>query len=402
MKFYPVLIRAAAVLAVGCAPFAAPLAAASEADPLSPWRTRVTVRPVAAPAPRHTIHTYYLTNPESPDGTRVLYFVSTTADAHHGDLVVLDRATGRETVVARGLDTEDAHRAACQQWISNGQRIAYHDVKQNRWSVHVVDLATGKDRTLAEDRQLCFGRAIDDVLPLYGCHWNPGAHRDLELLDAATGSIRTVVTIADVERRYGAWLAKEFGGQTTSIFFPNISPDGRRVFFKMSAPGPQGVANNFRSANASNRQGTVVYDLAAKQPVFMREKWGHPAWHPDSSRMIEASNLVFETSGDGKPVTLPSLPHLPGDHPSMSPDGKLIVKDGLLTHLGGAPGEWGVVVCDARGGAYQIIHRFDNRLGAKSWRKNHPHPIFSADSRRIYFNVNDAEWTTLMVAELAR
>ena len=368
-------------------------------DPLAPWLTGVTIHPVAAPAARHTIHTYYLTRPESPDGTRVLFYVSRTPDGHHGDLLVRDRATGRETVIARDIDTEDAHRAACQQWISNGQRVAYHDVKAGRWSVHVVDLASGTDRKLAEDRQLCFGRAIDDVLPIYGCHWNPGAHRDLEFLDAATGEIRTVMTIADVEKRYGAWLAKEFGGRPTSIFFPNISPDGQRVFFKMSAPGPDGAANNFRSARASNRQGTVVFDLVAKQPVFMSEKWGHPAWYPDSRTITEAGNTFYSTDGDGKIARRPGLPKLGADHPSVSPDGKLYVMDGPLTNLEGKPGEWGVVVCDIRGEHYKILHRFNNSLGAKSWRKNHPHPIFSADGRRIYFNVNESEWTQLLVAE---
>jgi len=399
MKTFPWAVATSLIAFALFQPGGVNAATAAPADPLAPWLKDVNIRPVAAPSARHTIHTYYLTRPESPDGTRILFFVSTTPDGHHGDLVVLDRATGRETVIARNLDTEDAHRAACQQWISNGKRVAYHDVKDGRWSVHVVDLATGVDRKLAEDRQLCFGRAVDDLLPIYGCHWNPGAHRDLEFLDAATGEIRTVMTIADVEKRYGAWLEKEFGGRPTSIFFPNISPDGQRVFFKMSAPGPAGAANNFRSAQASNRQGTVVFDLVAKQPVFMSPKWGHPAWYPDSRTITEAGNTFYRTDGDGKTMVRPGLPRLPGDHPSVSPDGKLYVMDGPLTNLGGKPGEWGVVVCDIRGEHFQVLHRFNNSRGAKSWRKNHPHPIFSPDGRRIYFNVNATEWTELVVAE---
>lgn len=375
----------------------APMRAAD--DPIAPWRQAVTIRPVAAAAARHTIHSYYLTNPESPDGTRVLFYASTTPDGQRGNLVVLDRASGKETVIARDIDTEDAHRAACQQWISNGKRVAYHDVKDGRWRVHVVDLVTRDDRVLAEDRQLSFGRAIDDQLPIYGCHWNPGAHRDLQFLNAATGEIRTMATIADVEKRYGAWLAKEFGGRPTSIFFPLISPDGQRVFFKMSAPGADGPANNFRSKNASHRQGTVVFDLVRGQFVFMREQWGHPGWFPDSRRMIEASNNVLDTDRGGPATKIPDLPHLPGDHPAVSPDGKLFVKDGALNLTGGAPGEWGVMVCDIRGRSFQILHRFDNSRGAKSWRKNHPHPIFGADGKKIYFNVNDGDWTRLFVAE---
>ncbi len=378
---------------------AAVVLAADASDPLAPWLADVKVHPVAPSSPRHTIHTYYLTRPESPDGTRVLFYSSTTRDGQHGNLVVLDRATGREAVVARDVDTEDAHRAACQQWISNGRRIAYHDVKEGRWSVHVVDLATGVDRKLAEDRQLCFGRAVDDILPIYGCHWNPGPHRDLELLNAATGEIRVAITIADVEKHYGEWLKKEFGGKPTSIFFPNISPDGRRVFFKMSAPGPQGALNNYQSPAASHREGMIVYDLETKQPLFLSMFWGHPGWAPDSRRIIEVHNQFFDAEDGGKSIPIPNLPDLPADHPSVSPDGKLFVMDGPLKNLGGKPGEWAVMVCDVKGSRYQILRRFDNSHGAKSWRVNHPHPIFSADGQRIYFNVNEGPWTELFVAE---
>src|SRR4026209_2879490 len=91
------------------------IAAASPAvaAPLDPWRSNVSVKLVSAAADRHVFHTYYLTRPESPDGTKVLFYVSPTPSGQHGDLVVLDRATGKETVIARDLDTEDAHRAAC-------------------------------------------------------------------------------------------------------------------------------------------------------------------------------------------------------------------------------------------------------------------------------------------------
>lgn len=368
---------------------------------LARWRTGATISPVAEDPARHTIHTYYLTNPESPDGSKVLFYTSTSKDGHRGNLVVFDRVTKKERIIARDIDTEDAHRAACQQWISGGRRVAYHDVKDGRWSVHVVDLETGRDRILAVDRQLCFGRAVDDIVPLYGCHWNPGAHRNLEFLNVATGEIRTVVTIADVEKRYGTWLQKEFGGRTTSIFFPVISPDGQRVFFKMSAPGPDGARNNFMSKNASTRQGTVVYDVASGKPVFMREKWGHPAWHPDSRRMIEAGNHIFLAEDGAVMTKLAGLPEMPGDHPAVSPDGKLIVKDGPLTNIGSKPGEWGIVVSDIRGGQYVVLHRFNNAGGAASWRRNHPHPIFSADNQRIYFNVSDGQWTQLHVAAAA-
>jgi Tol biopolymer transport system component len=367
-------------------------------EPIAPWRSGVKVHPLTSQAGRHTIHTYYLTCPENPDGTRVLFFASTTPEGEHGDLVVLDRQTGNEQVIARGIDTEDAHRAACQQWISGGKRVAYHDVKDGRWSVHVVDLDTLADRKLAEDRQLCFGRAVDDLLPIYGCHWKPGEHRDLELLDAATGEIRTVLTIAEVEREHGAWLAKEFGGMPTSIFFPNISPDGQRVFFKMAAAGRDGAANIFKSENASHRQGLLVYELATRRPLFMAEKWAHPAWDAGSRRIIERGHFFYDLDDGGNVVRMPDLPAM-SNHPSVSPDGKLFVTDGLVDTVGGPAGRWGIAVGDTRGGQFQVLHRFVNSKGATTWRKNHPHPIFSGDGKRIYFNVNETNWTQLYVAE---
>ena len=88
-----------------------------------------------------------------------------------------------------------------------------------------------------------------------------------------------------------------------------------------------------------------------------------------------------------------------GDHPSVSPDGRLIVTDTIMTSFGGARNEWGIVLADPKGSGQIVLHHFDNSHGAKSWRVSHPHPVFSADGKRIYFNVSDGEFTRLFVAE---
>jgi hypothetical protein len=370
-------------------------ASAGEADPLEPWREGVRVRPVSDRPGRHTIHSYYVCNPESPDGRRVLYYASTAADGHSGQLCVLDRATGRETVLVRDVHVEDAHRAACQQWLDGGARVAFHDVRGGRWVVAVVDAETGRERVLVRDRQLGFGRPEGDVLPIYGCHWNPGDHRDLELLDASTGAVRTALTAGDVVRAYGDWVRKEFGDPGISIFFPVLSPDRKRVVLKI-ARGRGG--DDFRSPDASHREGLIGYDLEAGRLLFLRERWGHPAWHPDSRWIIEVGNLLID-GDDGSVESIPDEPRLGGGHPSVSPDGTLFVTDGPLGSLGGKPGEWGVVVGDLRGHRHAIVHRFDNSRGARSWRRSHPHPAFSADGRRIYYNVSAGDWTVLHVAE---
>lgn len=392
---HPALVALATLFLAGAPGDAADRSATD--DPLAPWTKGVRPRPVAATPGRHTLHSYYLASPESPDGRGVLFFSSTHPAAHLGEIRVLDRATGRETVLAENVQTEDAHRAACQQWLSNGRRVAFHEVAEKRWRVVVVELATGARTIVAQDRQLAFGQPHGDLLPLYGCHWNPGRHRDLEILDAATGSLRTALAIGAVQERHRDWIGKEFGDRPVSIFFPILSPDLKRVFFKIAA-GRGG--DDFMAKDASHRQGLVCHDLERREFTWMRAKWGHPAWHPDSKRIIEMGNLIFDTD-TGAQSRIPDVPNLRGSHPSFSPDGRLFVTDGYSEAAGGRAGEWGVMVGDVRGGRFALLHSFDQSRGARSWRRSHPHPVFSADGRRIYYNVSDGEFTRLHVAEIA-
>ena len=379
------------------APEAKPNAAVAD-DPVAPWRKDVMIRPVSATPGRHTIHSYYVCNPESPDGKYVLFYASSAANGHTGDVCILERATGVETVLASGVHTEDAHRAACQQWISGGKRVAFHDVVDGRWRVVVVDIATGAQSVVAQNRQLAFGNPLGDELPLYGCHWNPGEMRDLELLNVSTGKSRITATAAEVTAKYGDWVKKEFADKPISIFFPVISPDQKKVFLKIAA-GNGG--DNFMSKAASHRQGLLVYDFDQAQFTYMRTKWGHPAWLSDSQRIVEMGNIVID-SRNGKTARMPNVPVLDGMHPSTNPAMSLMVTDGLITKLDGAAGEWGVMVADLRGEKHALLDRFQNGRGANSWRRNHPHPAFSANGKRIYYNVSQGAFTQLIVAEAAK
>ncbi|MEW6306167.1 MAG: hypothetical protein AB1705_22090 [Verrucomicrobiota bacterium] len=389
MKHHGILLTFVALLL-----FALP--ARPDDDPLRRWRHDVQIRPVS-PGERHSIHSYFNTCPESPDGKWVLFYTSATPDAQRGEVRIRERATGEEKVLARNVSTEDAHRAACQQWVSNGHRVVFHDERDGEWLVAVVDVATGNERVLARDRLVSWSQPNADVVPLYGKHWNPGPHRDLELLNVATGEIRTVLTADALKAAYPQWIAKRFGDKPVSIFFPVLSPDLKRVFFKVASAGN----GNPRSGGASVREGLVCYSLEEKRFLFMNEKWGHPAWHPDGRTIVELSFTLYD-SNTGKMQRTPGLPSYGSGHPSASPDGKLLVTDVTMDKLGGSATHWGVAVADARGTNHVVIHEADNSRGARSWRRSHPHPIFSADGRRIYFNVSSSQWTQLYVAECAQ
>ena len=376
----------------------AAIAIAQDDNPVSPWTRDVSIAPVSGIADRHSIHSYYVANPESPDGRRVLFFTSKHPAGYVGEIRVLDRQSGQETVLAEDVHTEDAHRAACQQWLAGGRLVAFHEVVGRKWRVVVVDAETRKKTVVAEDHQVGFGRPEGDLLPMYGCHWNPGPHRDLYVWDARTGVIRTALGIAAVEEQHGAWIAQEFSGKPVSVFFPVLSPDLKRVFFKLAA-GNGG--DDFMAKDASHRQGLVCFDIEAARMKWFRAQWGHPAWHPDSRHIFEMGNVIFDTDlgSPARYTKLKDVPNLRGSHPSVSPDGKLMVTDGISEPAGGRPGEWGIMVADMHGGKWALLHSFDQSKGARSWRRNDPHPVFSADCKRIYYNVSDGPWSRLFVAE---
>lgn len=359
------------------------------------WRS-AQKRPVAPDQNRHSIHAYFNTCPESPDGRHVLYFTSSTPEGESGDLRILERATGKETIIARDIVTEDAHRAACQQWCGGGRHVAYHNLQDGRWSVRVVDIATGKERVLATDRQLGFGAAKGKWIPVYGCHWNPGTHRNLELIDLITGEIITAVTAGQTVAEYGDWIEKRLGSRDLTIFFPVMSPDESKVFFKPCIPGG---GSSFKGMSVSKRDGKAIYDLANRKFIRLVESWGHPSWSPDSTGIFEKANVLMDVAtGKNRPRYAPSCF---SGHPTLSPDGTVFVTDADVTNRPfGKPSHWAIGIGSTAKDEFVVVDQFDNSQGAKSWRHNHPHPAFSADGRRVYYNVNDGPWTRLMVVEI--
>jgi Tol biopolymer transport system component len=120
-----------------------------------------------------------------------------------------------------------------------------------------------------------------------------------------------------------------------------------------------------------------------------------------ASSSADVGGFVIDST-TGKSRRLAGDWRYPGSHPSYSPDGKLFTTDVMINRepFDGPAGWWGVVVGVVDTGESVLVHKFDHSKGAKSWRISHPHPIFSPDGKRLYFNVSDGEWTRLHVAEI--
>jgi hypothetical protein len=370
----------------------ASVGAEEKSGPLKPWTRGVKLSPVLKDADCHSFHTYFNTSPESPDGRWVLLFTSTDPRGQKGEVALVERATGALTVLARDVTTEDAHRVAYQQWLSGGRRVVYQDLRDGQWVIVAVDIQTREAKVLAKDRQVAFGTPKGDLVPIYGPHWNPGKHRDLELLNVATGEIRTVLTAEAVKKAYPEWVAKEYGERPISIFFPLLSPDGERVIFKIATP----LDGGFQTKRDSQRDGLICYDLHRAKFLWMQKHWYHPAWNPAGRGLINIGPVLVDDE-TGTITKLKGFPAFPGSHPSLAPDGRLFTTDAIPDPATATV--WSVVVGDTATGEHQTIHRFENGRGAASWRRSHPHPSFSPDGKRLYFNVSSDRWTRLFVAQ---
>jgi hypothetical protein len=371
-------------------------------SPVQPWRS-ARVRTVLPDAAAHSIHSYYVSCPESPDGRWVLYYSSTDRAGYEGEIRIVERTTGTTRTLASKVTVEDAHRAGCQQWISRGKRVVFHDFRDGQWCVVRVDVETLEERVLVKGRQVGFGAPGGDVVPIYGPHGDPGPHRDLDLLNVETGEIRTVLTAATVREAYPEWISKNFGERPISIFFPVLGPEASHVFFKLASPTPSTLDKRtpeFFRRSPSDRKGLLCYDLKAARLTFRQpHNWGHPAWHPDGRQILEINHVLIDAD-TGAVRTIPGMPKLAGGpHPSVHPAGTLFVTDYTPPLDEPKKGFWSLLVGDLRGNDHAVLHTFDLNGGAASWRRNHPHPVFSADGRRIYFNSAAGDWSRLSVVE---
>ncbi len=51
----------------------------------------------------------------------------------------------------------------------------------------------------------------------------------------------------------------------------------------------------------------VVEEVKTGKLVYFQRDWGHPAWFPDSRRILNYHNTVLDVP-TGKTVTIPGLP----------------------------------------------------------------------------------------------
>ena len=123
------------------------------------------------------------------------------------------------------------------------------------------------------------------------------------------------------------------------------------------------------------------------------------------ARLAALVDAVTAAHLDGLLITsLPNIRYLTGFSGSsallfVTPRDTLFVTDFSPPLENPRKGFWSILVGSLEGKDYAVVQTFDLNGGATSWRRNHPHPVFSPDGKRLYFNSAEGPWSRLMVAE---
>lgn len=346
------------------------------------WLHHLEIEDVCASEGCHTLHAYFNCSPERPDGREVLFYRSRQGDAMRGELVARKRETGEETVLAADLSVEDPHRAALQQWAGNGRRVVYHRPGTEGWEVVVADARTGEALRVVPGRQLGVGNGGEWV-PLCAAPGNPGGFRDVELLNVSSGEIRRAVRAERIRGEHEGWVEERCGTAGISLYFPVLSPDGARVFFKLAVPD---------GAGGSRRMGLVVAEIHGEGGCFRWDDWGHPAWHPDSRHIVQPGAIRLDAwTGDSAWMEGFDFPRQ--GHPAVGPDGRLLVCDTVTD--AGPPFRWGIFLTDVEAARSAQIYALQPEPGEGARRSPHPHPVFNATGDAIYLNACDGRFWRL-------
>ena len=119
---------------------ATPVTADQPAEAIAPWTRNFRVAPLTSTPGRHTGHSYYVANPESPDGKFVLFYASADPSGYVGDVVIVERATGEETVLAHNLRLMRALMSqSIKAWPFSGPVGIRERGRGGRTDIHVFD-----------------------------------------------------------------------------------------------------------------------------------------------------------------------------------------------------------------------------------------------------------------------
>ncbi len=312
-----------------------------------------------------TIHRFFDTSPFSPSGRYMALFRLPQEErlpepGETGEVILVDLATGEETVLAQTRGWEP-QMGANINWGADDTELFFNDVDPSDWTPFGVHLnpITGERQRL----QGCVYHASPDgkkvvsanmttmrrtqngygvVIPDEEIPQNPGLVDDdgLYLTDTHTGETELLLSIKDcVEQAVPQSEFADATGLEVYGFHCKWNPQGTRLMFSLRAFPADGTSRFGVMTEGGLRFDVYTLTPQAEEvhlavPASEWEKGGHhTTWFPDGQKLsmnlnIDREGLRFvqanyDGSGLGKIMEAP-----PGSgHPTVHPNGRHILTD---------------------------------------------------------------------------
>ncbi len=347
------------------------------------------------------MHAYIDICPESPDGKRVVYFEFEDASKKWGRVVVANRDGSEAKYVTERIRGHE-HDGARQQWLDDA-RVLY-GLEDEEASV-IVNVDSGATQTVAGQIGM-----VSEIHGLGLGHNNYPSSKykgdarkppEVYLMDLESGSTRTLLNKTEMiplhPRRS---IIESDRWRDIGVFkHPKWSPDGKRFFWVFMIEDKANGGKIVKSALTAQTDGSGIR--------YAAEVGQHPMWVSNDSLLSYVRNegfhhydnpsaqVVMEQPIDGS-AGEPLIENALGIHGSLSPDKRSFVSDIFDWP---EKGSHALLLYSVETGEYRVLARMRAEEGDHG-HDMHPHPSWSRDGNRVYFNGSDTGQRRLYAVDL--
>ena len=335
-----------------------------------------------------SVHRYYDVAIEEPDGDRIAYFEFDDEQIPGpGNLIVADGDGGNAREVAR-CDEGIGHVGGNGTWIGKG-RLAFSPHQQSEAGAVVRDIDgdTGDIHLPADVRSFHEQSKLAILLgdSGYAQADRYAGRQMLRTWHAETGDMRELLRADQADALHPR--KAEFEVEKTNFQNPKWSPDGKQFFVVF---GTEVYRNSSGRRDYPSIKSLILGDADGRNIQFVGEFGHHPMWHPDGNGILAHTRradggqdlLLYPLDGNNPEVFMADLP---GVHCTPDRGVQRLVTDVFdqekqraLVLLVSIPDGEQTILAEGR------HKRFDHVTGS------HPHPQWSRDESRIFFNMADS------------